>query len=61
MHMYIFSLCAGVMAGVVCSLIDVRSAAPPLVAVCTSHVFDMLPGRHTTEAKVSTPRSDRCP
>jgi XapX domain-containing protein len=55
MHMYIFSLCAGV----ICSLIDVRSPAPPLVALCTSHVFDMPPGRHATEAKGSTPRSER--
>jgi XapX domain-containing protein len=31
--MYLFSLCAGVMVGVIYSLIEVRSPAPPLVAL----------------------------
>ena len=33
MHMYLFTPCAGVMVGVIYSLIDVRSPAPPLVAL----------------------------
>jgi XapX domain-containing protein len=33
MRMYLFSLGAGVMVGVIYSLIDVRSPAPPLVAL----------------------------
>lgn len=33
MRMYLFSLGAGLMVGVICSLIEVRSPAPPMVAL----------------------------
>jgi XapX domain-containing protein len=80
MTVYVISLGAGLLVGVIYSLIDVRSTAPPLVALvgllgilvgeqiipvaklllegstfsaawhlssCESHIFGMLPGRHT--------------
>jgi XapX domain-containing protein len=94
MKMYLYSLGAGVLVGVIYSLISVRSPAPPLVALvgllgilvgeqlipvskqmlagsplpiawreskCTSHVFGVLPGRQTDDAKVSVvAASERC-
>jgi len=80
MKVYVLSLCAGLLVGVIYSLLNVRSPAPPLVALvgllgilvgeqlvpvgklllqgssfsdafrlssCDSHIFGMLPGRHT--------------
>lgn len=80
MKVYVLSLAAGLLVGVVYNLLNVRSPAPPLVALvgllgilvgeqiipvtkllvrgsslseafhlssCDSHIFGMLPGRHT--------------
>jgi XapX domain-containing protein len=80
MKVYLLSVFAGLLVGVIYSLINVRSPAPPLVALvgllgilvgeqvvpvgklllsgssfsdafqlssCGSHIFGMLPGRHT--------------
>lgn len=80
MKIYVLSLGAGILVGVVYSLLNVRSPAPPLVALvgllgiligeqalpvtrqvmtgqsiqaawqdlkCATHMFGMLPGRHT--------------
>ena len=87
MFTYLISLGAGVFVGIIYGLINVRSPAPPLVALvgllgilvgeqiipvgkqllagsgfsvawreakCTSHMFGMLPGRNTDEAKIAT-------
>ena len=87
MFTYLISLGAGVLVGIIYGLINVRSPAPPLVALvgllgmlvgeqiiplgkqllagsgfsiawreakCTSHMFGMLPGRNTDEAKIAT-------
>jgi XapX domain-containing protein len=89
--MYLLSLGAGVLVGIIYSLLNVRSPAPPLVALvgllgilvgeqaipvakqlfegsgfaaawhradCSSHMFGMLPGRHSpaaTEAASAKP------
>jgi XapX domain-containing protein len=82
MKVYVLSLGAGLLVGIIYSFLNVRSPAPPLVALvgllgiligeqvmpvgrqviaghsiqsawrqlrCTSHIFGMLPGRHTDE------------
>jgi XapX domain-containing protein len=82
MKVYIISLGAGVLVGVIYSLLHVRSPAPPLVALvglagiligeqvipvgkqvltgasissawkqamCTQHIFGMLPGHHSAQ------------
>jgi XapX domain-containing protein len=86
MRVYIISLGAGVLVGVIYSLLHVRSPAPPLVALvglagiligeqaipvgkqlltgasistawkqamCTQHIFGMLPGHHSLQANVA--------
>jgi XapX domain-containing protein len=83
MKVYIISLGAGVLVGVIYSLLNVRSPAPPLVglagillgeqaipvtkqlltgasistawrqAMCTQHIFGMLPGHHSVQANVA--------
>jgi XapX domain-containing protein len=83
MKVYVLSLCTGLLVGVIYSLLNVRSPAPPLVALlgllgilvgeqiipvaklllggstfsaawslssCDSHIFGMLPGRHTDKS-----------
>ena len=85
MKVYIVSLGVGILVGVMYSLLNVRSAAPPLVALvglagiligeqvipvgkqvltgasissawkqamCTQHIFGMLPGHHSIQPKV---------
>lgn len=87
MKIYVLSLGAGVLVGVIYSLLNVRSPAPPLVALvgllgilageqivpvarqivggqglaaawrqakCAPHMFGLLPGRHTEEARTTT-------
>jgi XapX domain-containing protein len=87
MKIYLISLGAGVLVGVIYSLLNVRSPAPPLVALVgllgiligeqaipvgkqilaghgfavawqqaksASHMFGMLPGRHTGAAAATT-------
>ncbi len=84
MKVYLLSLGAGLLVGVVYSLLNVRSPAPPLVALvgllgilageqivpvgrqlmsgqglaaawrqakCAPHMFGLLPGRHSDQAK----------
>jgi XapX domain-containing protein len=55
MKVYIVSLGAGVLVGVIYSLLHVRSPAPPLVALVglagTQHIFGMLPGHHSAQQK----------
>jgi XapX domain-containing protein len=84
MKIYLLSLGAGLLVGVIYSLLNVRSPAPPLVALVgllgilageqivpvarqllageglasawhqakgASHIFGMLPGRHSDQAK----------
>jgi XapX domain-containing protein len=91
MKVYIISLGAGLLVGIIYSLLNVRSPAPPLVALvglfgiligeqlipvgkqmltgaaittawtqamCTQHIFGMLPGRPADQGKaVSTVRA----
>jgi XapX domain-containing protein len=86
MKVYIVSLGAGVLVGVIYGLLKIRSPAPPLVALvglagiligeqvipvgkqlltgasigsawkqamCTQHIFGMLPGHHSAQAKAA--------
>ena len=86
MKVYILSLGAGVLVGVIYGLLKIRSPAPPLVALvglagiligeqvipvgkqlltgasissawkqamCTQHIFGMLPGHHSVQPKVA--------
>ena len=86
MKTYIISLGVGVFVGMIYSLLNVRSPAPPLVALvglagiligeqvipvgkqvltgtsissawkqamCTQHIFGMLPGHHSVQPKVA--------
>jgi XapX domain-containing protein len=86
MKVYIISLGTGVLVGVIYSLLNVRSPAPPLVALiglagilmgeqvipvgkqvltgaslssawnqamCTQHIFGMLPGYHSARSKIA--------
>ena len=86
MKVYLISLGAGVLVGVIYSLLNVRSPAPPLVALvglagiligeqvipvakqvvtgasissawkqamCTQHIFGMLPGHHSAKSKTA--------
>jgi XapX domain-containing protein len=86
MKVYIVSLGAGILVGVMYSLLNVRSPAPPLVALvglagiligeqvipvgkqvltgasissawkqamCTQHIFGMLPGHHSAQPKIA--------
>ncbi len=86
MKVYIVSLGAGVLVGVIYGLLKIRSPAPPLVALvglagiligeqvipvgkqlltgasmssawkqamCTQHIFGMLPGHHSVQANVA--------
>ena len=94
MKVYLFSLGAGLLVGVVYSLLNVRSPAPPLVALIgllgiligeqiipvsrqmlsgsafgvawhqsrsTSHLFGMLPGRHSNRPEVSSSNQSGTP
>jgi XapX domain-containing protein len=86
MKMYIVSLGAGVLVGLIYGLLNIRSPAPPLVALvglagiligeqvipvgkqvltgtsvssawkqamCTEHIFGMLPGHHSAQPNVA--------
>ena len=92
MKVYVISLGAGLLVGVIYSLLNVRSPAPPLVALlgllgmlageqivpvakqlaagegiaaawrqakCAPHMFGLLPGRHTDEAKMTPEVTER--
>ena len=91
MKVYIVSLGAGVLVGVIYGLLKIRSPAPPLVALvglagiligeqiipvgkqlltgasissawrqamCTQHIFGMLPGHHSAQAKAAPTRME---
>lgn len=91
MKIYLLSLGAGLLVGVIYSLLNVRSPAPPLVALvgllgilageqivpvarqmltgeglaaawrqarCAPHMFGMLPGRQTDQAKSDAPEKN---
>ena len=92
MKIYVISLAAGLLVGVIYSLLNVRSPAPPLVALlgllgmlageqivpvarqlasgeglaaawrqakCAPHMFGLLPGRHTDEARMTPEVTER--
>lgn len=92
MKIYVLSLGAGLLVGVIYSLLNVRSPAPPLVALvgllgilageqivpvakqiiageglaaawrqakCAPHMFGLLPGRQSNEAKTTTNAAEK--
>jgi XapX domain-containing protein len=92
MKVYVISLGAGLLVGVIYSLLNVRSPAPPLVALlgllgmlageqivpvarqvasgeglaaawrqakCAPHMFGLLPGRQTDQAKMTPDVTER--
>jgi XapX domain-containing protein len=94
MKIYLLSLGAGLLVGIIYSLLNVRSPAPPLVALVgllgilvgeqvipvgkqmlsgsafafawqqaksTSHIFGMLPGRHSAGGDAETMKNSETP